>query len=202
MDQKCAIVTGAARGIGLATAKLFLEQGWRVALLDRDSDELVKQEGTPDTLLLTLDVSKPEDVEAMASRTLDWAGRVDALVNNAGVAEFGPVEATDFEGWRRVMATNHDGVFLCTQAATPALRVTQGSIETWYENGQKREEFTMKSGKVLSVEVWKPNGEKCPVSLIEQGTGVYVWYMSDGSERERIRYVDGQPVVLDNPSEE
>lgn len=128
MDQKCAIVTGAARGIGLATAKLFLEQGWRVALLDRDSDELVKQEGTPDTLLLTLDVSKPEDVEAMASRTLDWAGRVDALVNNAGVAEFGPVEATDFEGWRRVMATNLDGVFLCTQAATPALRVTQGSI--------------------------------------------------------------------------
>ena len=80
--------------------------------------------------------------------------------------------------------------------------VTQGSIETWYENGQKREEFTMKSGKVLSVEVWKPNGEKCPVSLIEQGTGVYVWYMSDGSERERIRYVDGQPVVVDNPSEE
>jgi len=80
--------------------------------------------------------------------------------------------------------------------------VTQGSIETWYENGQKKEQFTMKSGKVVSVEVWKPNGEKCPVSLIEQGTGVYVWYMSDGSERERIRYVDGQPVVLDNPSEE
>ena len=80
--------------------------------------------------------------------------------------------------------------------------VTQGSIETWYENGQKKEDFAMKSGKVVSVEVWKPNGEKCPVSLIEQGTGVYVWYMSDGSERERIRYVDGQPLVLDNPSEE
>ena len=80
--------------------------------------------------------------------------------------------------------------------------ITQGSIETWYENGQKREEFTMNSGKVVSVEVWRPNGEKCPVSLIEQGTGVYVWYMSDGSERERIRYVDGQPVVFDNPSEE
>ena len=60
--------------------------------------------------------------------------------------------------------------------------VTQGSIETWYENGQKKGEFAMKSGKVVSVEVWKPNGEKCPVSLIEQGTGD-VWYMSDGSER-------------------
>lgn len=42
MDQNCAIVTGAARGIGLATARLFLEQGWRVALLDRDAEELAK----------------------------------------------------------------------------------------------------------------------------------------------------------------
>ncbi|MCI5109058.1 MAG: SDR family oxidoreductase [Marivita sp.] len=128
MDQNCAIVTGAARGIGLATARLFLEQGWRVALLDRDAEELAKQEGVPDTLLLPLDVSKPEDAEAMATRTLDWAGRVDALVNNAGVAEFGPVEETDFEGWRRVMATNLDGVFLCTQAATRALKASRGSI--------------------------------------------------------------------------
>ncbi len=128
MGQNCAIVTGAARGIGLATARLFLEQGWRVALLDRDAEELAKQEGVPDTLLLPLDVSKPEDAGAMVIRTLDWAGRVDALVNNAGVAEFGPVEETDFAGWRRVMATNLDGVFLCTQAATPALKASRGSI--------------------------------------------------------------------------
>ncbi len=128
MDQKCAIVTGAARGIGLATARLFLDQGWRVALLDRDAEELAKQDGLADTLLLPLDVSRPEDTEAMVTRTLDWAGRIDALVNNAGVAEFGPVEETDFEGWRRVMATNLDGVFLCTQAATRALKVSRGSV--------------------------------------------------------------------------
>ena len=128
MDQKCAIVTGAARGIGLATARLFLDQGWRVALLDRDAEELAKQDGVADTLLLPLDVSRPEDTEAMVTRTLDWAGRIDALVNNAGVAEFGPVEETDFEGWRRVMATNLDGVFLCTQAATRALKVSRGSV--------------------------------------------------------------------------
>ena len=128
MDQKCAIVTGAARGIGLATARLFLDQGWRVALLDRDAEELAKQDGLADTLLLPLDVSRPEDTEAMVTRTLDWAGRIDALVNNAGVAEFGPVEETDFEGWRRVMATNLDGVFLSTQAATRALKVSRGSV--------------------------------------------------------------------------
>lgn len=128
MDQKCAIVTGAARGIGLATAKMFLEQGWRVALVDCDAKELAKQDGTADTLLLPLDMSKPEETEAMVARTLDWSGRVDALVNNAGVAEFGPVEETDFDGWRRVMATNLDGVFLCTQAATHALKDSRGSV--------------------------------------------------------------------------
>ena len=128
MDQKCAIVTGAARGIGLATARLFTEQGWRVALLDRDRDELDKQSGLDNALLLPLDISKPDDVAEMITRTLEWSGRIDALVNNAGVAEFGPVEDCDFDMWRRVMATNLDGTFLCTQAATPALRKTRGSV--------------------------------------------------------------------------
>jgi NAD(P)-dependent dehydrogenase (short-subunit alcohol dehydrogenase family) len=55
-------------------------------------------------------------------------GRVDALVNNAGVAEFGPIEECDFTTWRRVMATNLDGVFLMSQAMTPALKETHGAI--------------------------------------------------------------------------
>lgn len=128
MDQKCAIVTGAARGIGLATTKLFLEQGWRVAMVDRDAPELALHEGLADTLLVPLDISKPDDVAAIMQQTTDWAGRVDALVNNAGVAEFGPIEDTDFAMWRRVMDTNLDGTFLCTQAATPALRQTKGCV--------------------------------------------------------------------------
>ncbi len=127
MPQKIAIVTGAARGIGLATARLMASQGIGVALVDRDVEELEKVSGDLG-LALPYDVSDPDQVEQMVVDTLRHFGRIDTLVNNAGVADFGPIEETTFERWRRVMETNLDGVFLCSQLATPALRDSKGSI--------------------------------------------------------------------------
>ena len=129
MTDKVAIVTGAARGIGLATTRLFLEQGVKVAMVDRDADELRRAvDGLQGVLALPYDVSLPDQVARIMAETLAEFGRIDHMVNNAGVAEFGPIEETDFDCWRRVMATNLDGVFLCTQAAIPALKKTQGSV--------------------------------------------------------------------------
>jgi NAD(P)-dependent dehydrogenase (short-subunit alcohol dehydrogenase family) len=129
MSEKVAIVTGAARGIGLATTDLFREMGWRVAMVDRDADILQEEASQREGVLaVAQDVSTPEGADALVAQTLNWGGRVDALINNAGVAEFGPVEETDFTTWRRVMDTNLDGVFLCTQAATPALRESKGAV--------------------------------------------------------------------------
>lgn len=127
VPQKIAIVTGAARGIGLATARLMASQGIGVALVDRDVEELEKVSGDLG-LALPYDVSDPDQVEQMVVDTLRHFGRIDTLVNNAGVADFGPIEETTFERWRRVMETNLDGVFLCSQSATPALRDSKGSI--------------------------------------------------------------------------
>lgn len=122
---KTAIVTGAARGIGLATTELLLDDGWQVAMVDWDADELSRAtEGRERVLALPLDVSKPGDVAEIMSRTKQEFGGADALINNAGVADFGPIEETDFARWRRVMETNLDGVFLMTQAATPLLRAS------------------------------------------------------------------------------
>ncbi len=124
-DQKIALVTGAARGIGLATAGLFHADGWQVHMLDRDEPELMKAAATlPGAIPVVCDVSQPDQVAAMAK----GFDRLDALVNNAGVADFGPIEQTGFDRWRTVIETNLDGVFLITQALTPALKAARGAI--------------------------------------------------------------------------
>ncbi|NDW00071.1 SDR family NAD(P)-dependent oxidoreductase [Salipiger sp. PrR002] len=126
---KTAIVTGAARGIGLATTKQFLAEGRKVAMIDRDAEALMEEAGQLEGVLpVVCDVSQPDQVAAMVDEVAGAFGRIDALVNNAGVADFGPIEDTTFERWRTVMATNLDGVFLCSQAAVPHLKQVQGAI--------------------------------------------------------------------------
>ena len=129
MTRKTALVTGAARGIGLATTRLFLDMGWQVAMVDRDAPELkIAAAGLDGVAVFTCDVSQPDQVAALVPDVLDAFGGIDALVNNAGVADFGPIQETDFKRWRRVMATNLDGVFLMSQACIPALKNTRGTI--------------------------------------------------------------------------
>ena len=129
MTQKTILITGAARGIGLATAKLMLDRGWQVAMLDRDVDELaIASEGLEGAVPFICDVSIAEQVDATIPAILQKFGRLDAVVNNAGVAEFGPIEETSFAMWRRVMETNLDGVFLVSQSVIPALKETRGAI--------------------------------------------------------------------------
>ena len=122
---RVAVVTGGARGIGRAIGAWFLAEGWCVALLDRERTTLadtVAAFARPDAVLgVDADVSDPAQVDASVAAVLARFGRVDALVNNAGVAVFKPALETGFAEWRAVMATNLDGAFLCTQAYAPAM---------------------------------------------------------------------------------
>jgi meso-butanediol dehydrogenase/(S,S)-butanediol dehydrogenase/diacetyl reductase len=102
MSEKVALVTGAARGIGLATTQLFIEQGWRVAMVDRDGDELHKAAaGLNQASAFVHDVSIPDQVDDMVQSVVTSFGRIDAVVNNAGVADFGQIEDTDFPAGAR-----------------------------------------------------------------------------------------------------
>jgi NAD(P)-dependent dehydrogenase (short-subunit alcohol dehydrogenase family) len=124
--QKVALVTGAARGIGLATAKRFLAEGWRVALLDIENDllqgELAALANPEHTLALHCDVSDAKAVAAAIDTLEKRFGRLDALVNNAGVAVFAPLLETSNADWRRILEVNLTGPFLCTKAAAPLMR--------------------------------------------------------------------------------
>ncbi|HWL58026.1 MAG TPA: SDR family oxidoreductase [Paracoccus sp. (in: a-proteobacteria)] len=127
--MKTAIVTGGCRGIGLATTEVFLEQGWQVAVVDRDTEELHRAcDHIDNVMTVEADISDPQAVDGVIRQVVARFGRVDALVNNAGVALFSQAGQTSFEQWREVMATNLDGVFLCTQAAIPELAKTKGAI--------------------------------------------------------------------------
>jgi 3-oxoacyl-[acyl-carrier protein] reductase len=115
-------VTGAARGIGAATARRFAEEGAMVALADLDdvACQAVAEEiaaGGADSLALTCDVSETKQVQQMVDQTLDRFGRLDILVNNAGILRDNLVFKMTNDDWDRVLAVHLRGAFLCARAA-------------------------------------------------------------------------------------
>lgn len=130
--SKVALVTGAARGIGLAAAERFLAEGWSVAMLDNNVETLAAAVATlnkPERILsLPLDVSKEGDAEVAAKAVDARFGRLDALVNNAGIAEFGTVMNTPLAVWNEIMAVNVTGPFILTQALFGLLRDNGGAV--------------------------------------------------------------------------
>jgi NAD(P)-dependent dehydrogenase (short-subunit alcohol dehydrogenase family) len=126
VSQKVALVTGAARGIGLAIARRFLADGLSVALLDIEGELLAKSAAAlarPDaTLALACDVANATTVASALAEVERRFGRLDVLVNNAGVAVFAPLMETSDADWSRVLAVNLTGPFLCAKAAVPLMR--------------------------------------------------------------------------------
>lgn len=128
IEIKLAIITGAARGIGYATAQLFKDNGYRVALVDKDQKELASLPINENTKVFCFDISDNIQLDKMYEEILKWHGRIDVLVNNAGVADFGNIEETNYDRWSEIIKTNLDGVFLCSQKAIPHLKKTKGNI--------------------------------------------------------------------------
>jgi meso-butanediol dehydrogenase / (S,S)-butanediol dehydrogenase / diacetyl reductase len=134
LADKIALITGAASGIGWATAEQFVQQGAIVILADRDADKLAQrlsglQAGDNRHRAITLDVSSEEQwIRAM--QEIDGAfGRLDVLVNNAGIGYFRSIAEMTYQEWRTILAVNLDSVFLGTKYALPLLdRSGKGSI--------------------------------------------------------------------------
>jgi NAD(P)-dependent dehydrogenase (short-subunit alcohol dehydrogenase family) len=133
--SRVALVTGGSRGIGRAIAEALLEESWRVFLCGRSEASVEAALGDLATRFgdrvagRVADVRRQEEVDALVDWVLGEAGRLDCLVNNAGVGRFGPVDSLAGETWREVLETNLSGAFYAIRAAaTPMIQQGEGWI--------------------------------------------------------------------------
>jgi len=136
-ERKVALVTGSATGVGAATALQLARRGWNVvvnysrSVTEAEATESACREAGADTLLLRADVAQDADCRALVATTVERWGRLDALVNNAGVSVFGDAaawDALDVEAFQRIYAVNTIGSFQMVRACAPHLKAARGCI--------------------------------------------------------------------------
>jgi NAD(P)-dependent dehydrogenase (short-subunit alcohol dehydrogenase family) len=130
LERKRVLVTGGAGGIGMATAARFLEEGSRVAVLDRDGEALVRVKGDlPEvSCCINADVSKAKEIARAFAELDEVLGGLDILINNAGISIRHRFMDITPQEWREVMAVNLDGVFLVAQEAARRMLAQDGGV--------------------------------------------------------------------------
>ncbi len=128
LQDRVAIITGAARGIGKAIALTFVREGAKVALVDIDGkqlealrNEIEKRKG--ESIVIPCDITKSSEVQAMVNEVKKAFGRIDILVNNAGIIRRGTIETVTEEDWDRVIEVNLKGTFNCCKAAFETMKL-------------------------------------------------------------------------------
>ena len=141
LENKVAIVTGAAHGIGLAVARRYVKDGAKVVIADVDDEagEAAVEDlmGLGEVMYIHCNVAERLDVRNMVAETLNAYGDIDILVNNAGIVRMGPAEAITVEGWDLEFAVNARGVLLGAQAARRAFGSRGGAIVNIASNAGK-----------------------------------------------------------------
>jgi len=129
--NKTVIITGASSGIGLALAKLYLQKGWNVTLGARRSEpmnEVCKSFSADKYMTVQTDVTHVADCENLIHKTVDKFGRIDCLINNAGISMRARFNDVEVDVLKKVMDVNFWGAVYCTKAALPHIKDTKGSV--------------------------------------------------------------------------
>lgn len=131
LKDKVVIVTGSGNGVGAAAARKYAEQGARVILADWDdkqADKVAESIGRDRAEAFHLDVSNAEAVKTFMDQVAEKYGRIDVLVNNAGIHIPGTVLESSIEDWKKIAAVDIDGVIYCSKFALPHLLKSKGNI--------------------------------------------------------------------------
>ena len=188
LENKVALISGGARGMGAVEAKLFAKEGAKVVIADVLEDEGKQTEAEiieagGQCLSVKLDVTSEENWVQAVSATVTRFGKLDILVNNAGIFPLGNVEETTVEIWDRVMAINGKGVFLGTKAATPEMRKAGGGSII---------NLSSVAGLIGSARAAAYGATKGAVRIFTKSTAVQ--YAKDG-----IRANSVHPGIIDTP---
>ena len=133
MNENVAVITGASSGIGRATAMVFARNGWNVVAFARNESELLSlrddARDTAGSVRIHLgDITETSQVDRLVSETIDNCGRIDVLVNAAGIIKSGNIEDTTLDDWDKMMNINLRSLFYLTQKCVPHLAHTKGNI--------------------------------------------------------------------------
>lgn len=200
LEDKVAVVTGGANGIGLATVKAFLEKGAKVVISDVADDlgkeevEKLKEKGFKDVAFIHADVSNETDVQNLIKEAVQLFGSLDIMVNNAGISSSGDVTELAYEDYKKVMAINADGVFLGMKYA----------IERMVEQGTGGSVINLASieGQIGDPNLIAYNGAKGAVNLFTKSAALA--HAKDGIRVSAVgpAYVDSGMVNPENLGQE
>lgn len=128
LENKVAIVTGGSSGIGKAIAEKYADEGMNVVIADIDEEKGEKIADEIGCKFIECDVSSYENVENLVESTVEEYGKLDVMVNNAGIGSVSTIEEMDIEEYQQIRAVDLDGVVYGCKAATPHLKETEGTI--------------------------------------------------------------------------
>src|SRR5215831_21111228 len=128
VSDRAAIVTGAAHGIGRTVAGRLARRGWQVILADVDGEAVSGAAAETGGAGVACDVGEEADVERLVAVARARAGRIDAVVSNAGIGGFAPLAETTLQRWTQVLSTNLTATFLLAKASAADLKAASGSI--------------------------------------------------------------------------